>query len=156
MTYLTRYRRPLNNVFSLSREFDRWMDEAFSGRSLSGTDHSWFPVSDISETPEHLTFRLEVPGLDRDDIRIAVENNVLTVRGDKQQVTESEDETFYHSERTYGAFARSFSLPNYVDADNVQASMDNGVLTIRIARREETKAREIAIQSSAGRKEIEA
>lgn len=147
MTYLTRFRPP-DSVFSLPRELDRWMDEALGwvpvgrGENLRG----WFPATDISETPEHLTLRLEVPGLSREDIKISVENNMLTVRGEKKQETSSEDETFYRTERIYGAFERSFSLPVHIDRDEVKAQLRDGVLTIRLPRREEAKAREVAIE----------
>lgn len=157
MTLITRY-RPFDNVFSLPRDLDRWMDEAFGTMQFGRGENlrQWWPVTDVSETPDHLTLRLEVPGLDREDIKLSVENNVLTVRGEKRQETSSEDETFYRTERSYGSFERSFTLPSHFDADNVQAQMENGVLTIRVPRREEAKAREIRIESGGERKEIEA
>lgn len=157
MTYLTRY-RPLDSVFALPRQLDRWMNEALGDLQLGTAENlrTWFPATDVSETPEHLTLRLEVPGLSRDDIKLSVEGNTLTVRGEKRQETTAENENFYRSERSYGAFERSFALPSHVDADTVKASMENGVLTIRFPRREEAKAREIRIEGSSRRKEIEA
>lgn len=157
MTFLTRY-RPIDGLFSLPRDLDRWMDEALGSAQWNRGENirQWFPVTDVSETPEHLTLRLEVPGLSQDDIRVSVENNMLTVRGEKKQETSREDETFYRTERSYGMFERSFALPSHVDQDAVNASMENGVLTIRLPRREEAKAREIRIEGSGERKEIEA
>lgn len=157
MTYLTRY-RPLANGFTLPRELDRWMDEALGNLQWSRGENvrQWFPVTDVSETPENLTLRLEVPGLSREDLKISVENNMLTVRGEKKQETSSEDETFYRTERSYGTFERSFSLPSHFDHDGVKATMKDGVLTIRIPRREEAKAREIAIEGGGEKKKIEA
>jgi HSP20 family protein len=153
MTYVTRY-RPFNGVFSLPRELDRVMESAFGPWDRGENLRQWFPVADISETPEALTLRLEVPGLSRDRIRISVENNTLTVRGEKIQETSSENETFHRTERSFGAFERSFALPPYVDADSVKASLADGVLNVVLPRREEAKAREIAIESG-GRKKIE-
>lgn len=157
MTFLTRY-RPFNDVFSVSRDLDRMMDEALGtmqwGRGE--TLRQWFPLTDVSETPEHLTLRLEVPGLAREELKISVENNVLTIRGEKKQETSREDETFYRTERSYGSFERSFSLPSHVDPDDVSANLENGVLTVRVPRREEAKAREIRIEGGGERKEIEA
>lgn len=157
MTYLTRY-RPLDSVFSLPRELDRWMDEALGGVQYARGENlrTWFPLTDVSETPEHLTLRLEVPGLSREDVKISVENNTLTVRGEKKQETSSEDENFFRAERTYGAFERSFSLPTHVNSDDVKASLQDGILTIRFPRREEAKAREIAIEGNGKEKRIQA
>lgn len=109
----------------------------------------------ISETPESLTLQLEVPGLTRDQIKISVENNTLSVRGEKVQETSSEDESFHRTERSFGAFERSFALPPHVDTDQVKASLNAGVLAITLPRREEAKAREITIEGG-GKKRIEA
>lgn len=157
MTYLTR-QRSLNNLWNLPRELDRMMDETFGNLQFGRGENlrQWFPVTDISETPEQLTLKLEVPGMERDDLKISVENNTLTVRGEKAQDTSSEDETFYRAERSYGTFERTFSLPSHVDHENVKASLENGVLTIDFPRREEARAREISIEGGSERKEIEA
>lgn len=155
MTYLTRY-RPWSDVLSFPREVDRWMDEALNTRNwFRLAERRWFPVADVLETPDHLTLRLEVPGMSAENIKIGVENNTLTVRGEKRHETKSEDETVYRAERSYGAFERSFSLPGYVNNEDVSAKLENGVLTIRLSRREEAKSREIAIESGNSAKEIE-
>ena len=149
MTYLTRM-RPVNGVDPF-RELDRWIDQTL-GEALGGSQwrgetlRQWFPLTDVSETPEHLTLRLEVPGMAREDVKIAVENQTLTVRGEKKQETTRENETVYRTERSYGAFERSFTLPGHFDQEQVRASLADGVLTIRIPRREEAKAREVAIE----------
>jgi HSP20 family protein len=154
MTFLTRY-RPLDGM-TLPRELDRWMDETLGSLAWGRGENlrSWFPVTDVSETPENLILRLEVPGLSRDQIRISVENNVLAVRGEKQQESTSEQESFYRTERSYGSFERSFALPAHADANRVRATLENGVLTIELPRREETRPREIPIEG--GSKKIEA
>ena len=154
MTYLTRY-RPINGLFSLPREIDRMMEESLGPWGRGENLRQWFPVTDISETPESLTLRLEVPGLTRDQIKITVENNTLSVRGEKVQETSSEDESFHRTERSFGAFERSFALPPYADTDQVKASLNDGVLAISLPRREEAKAREISIEGG-GKKRIEA
>lgn len=147
MNGLTRY-RPLNTLFPISRDLGRLMDDVFGSWDLGENLRQWLPATDVSETPDAVTLRLEVPGLNRDQIKIAVENNMLTVRGEKRQETSSEDETFRRTERSFGSFERSFSLPPYVDSDNVQATLQDGVLSITLPRREETKAREIPIEST--------
>jgi HSP20 family protein len=139
----------------MPRDLGRLMDDVFGGSWEGGENlRQWLPATDVSETPEAVTLRLEVPGLSRDQIRIAVENNTLTVRGEKTQETSSENETFRRTERSFGSFERSFSLPAYVDTDNVQASMQDGVLSVTLPRREETKAREIQIEGG-NRKQVE-
>jgi HSP20 family protein len=154
MNNVTRY-RPLNSVFAMPRDLSRLMDDVFGGTWEIGENlRQWLPATDVSETPEAVTLRLEVPGLTRDQIRIAVENNTLTVRGEKTQETSSENETFRRTERSFGSFERSFSLPAYVDTDNVQASLQDGVLSVTLPRREETKAREIQIEGG-NRKQVE-
>jgi HSP20 family protein len=153
MTDVTRY-RPLNNVFAIPRDLSRLMDDVFGGWELGENLRQWLPATDVSETPEAVTLRLEVPGLTRDQIKIAVENNVLSVRGEKTQETSSENEKFRRTERSFGSFERSFSLPAYVDTDHVQASLQDGILSITLPRREETKAREVRIEGG-NRKQIE-
>jgi HSP20 family protein len=153
MTRITRF-RPLDGFVTLPRELDRWVDEALSGWNRGENLRSWFPVTDVSETPEHLILRLEVPGMSREDIKISVENHVLTVRGEKRQESAQENESWYRTERSYGSFERSFSLPTHVDPDNVRASLESGVLTVRLPRREEARPREIAIEGREGSKQI--
>ena len=155
MTYVTRY-RPLNNIFGLSRDLDRMVDEAIGSWGRGENLRQWLPDTDVSETPEALTLRLEVPGLSRDQLKLSVENNMLTVRGEKTQETSSEDETFHRTERSFGAFERSFALPPYVDTEDVKASLEDGVLVIMLPRREESKAREISIEGDGQKKHIEA
>jgi HSP20 family protein len=154
MSHLTRYRP--SGIFSVPRELDRFMEEALGSWGRGENLHEWFPVTDVSETPESLTLRLEVPGLSRDQLKISVENNTLTVRGEKKQETSSEDETFHRTERSFGAFERSFTLPPYVDTDTVKASLHDGVLAVTLPRREEAKAREISIEGDGQKKRIEA
>lgn len=153
MNDVIRY-RPLNNVFAMPRDLGRLMDDVFGGWEPGENLRPWLPATDVSETPEAVTLRLEVPGLTRDQIKIAVENTVLTVRGEKRQETSSENEKFRRTERSFGSFERSFSLPAYVDSGDVRASLQDGVLSITLPRREETKAREIRIEGGS-RKQIE-
>lgn len=147
MLQLTRT-RPGDGLLALPRQLDRWMNEALGDLRLGSGEnlHAWFPATDVSETPEQLIIRLEVPGLARDDIQLSVENNMLTVRGEKRQETATEGENFYRCERAYGSFERSFALPSHVDPEHVKASLEDGVLTIRLPRHEEARARAIEIE----------
>lgn len=147
MTFVTHY-RPGNDAFSFVRDFDRLVNETLG--QLSGREEGarrWTPAADVSETTEALKLRLEVPGLSNEEVNIWVENKVLTIRGEKAEETRQENEKFHRSERVYGSFERSFTLPTHVDAENVKASLRNGVLTVKMPRLPEAKAREIAIES---------
>ena len=98
MTYLTRT-RPYDGILALPRQLDRWMSEAFGDLQLGSAENlrTWFPATDVSETPEELTLRLELPGLSRDDVELSIERNTLTVRGEKRQESTTGDENFYRS-----------------------------------------------------------
>jgi HSP20 family protein len=105
---------------------------------------------DIFETDSHdLVVRAELPGMSRDDIEVSVENSTLILKGDKKFDPEVKEEHYRRIERTYGAFQRSFTLPNTVDASKVSADYRHGVLTVRLPFREEAKPRTIAVDVSA-------
>jgi HSP20 family protein len=105
------------------------------------------PAVNIEETPEQLTLTAELPGMKQEDINIELENNVLTISGEKfDERTEEDAERRYHLwERKYGSFQRSFTLPRTVMADGISASFDSGVLTVHMPKIEEAKGRRIAI-----------
>ena len=111
---------------------------------------SWVPPVDIYETENHdLVVRAELPGLNREDIEVTVENNTLTLKGTKSLPTEVKEEQFRRVERRYGSFARSFTLPNTVDASKVSADYKNGVLTVKLPFREEARPRTINVEVAA-------
>ena len=100
---------------------------------------------DVAETADALTLYAELPGLSREDVDITLENNVLTVRGERKFEKDVKEESFHRIERAYGAFSRSFTLPTNVKNDGVEATFKDGVLTVRIPKAEEAKSRKIAI-----------
>jgi HSP20 family protein len=111
---------------------------------------TWVPPVDIYQTDEHaLVLKAEVPDMSREDIDITVEDFVLTIKGEKKFGTDVKEEQFHHVERRYGAFSRSFSLPQTVDAGKVSAEYRNGVLTVRLPLREEAKPRQIKVDVAA-------
>lgn len=125
----------------------RW--DPFRDFGVAAT-HAWTPAVDIYQTGEHeLVLKAELPDLAREDIDITVENFVLTIKGEKKSVAEVKEEQYHHVERRYGAFSRSFSLPQTVDAGKVAADYKNGVLTIRLPLREEAKPRQIKVEVAA-------
>ena len=114
------------------------------------TAHTWVPPVDIYQTNDHeLVLKAELPDMSREDIDITVENFVMTIKGEKKFAGDVKDEQVHHAERLYGAFSRTFSLPQTVDASKVAAEYKNGVLTVRIPLREEAKPRQIKVDVAA-------
>ena len=111
---------------------------------------AWMPPVDIYSTGEHeLVIKAEIPGMAKEDIDITVENFTLTIRGEKKVEQTVKDDQLHRVERSYGAFTRSFALPHTVDSHNVQADYKDGVLTIRLPKREEAKPRQIKVNVAA-------
>ena len=112
--------------------------------------NTWIPAVDIYQSSEHeLVLKAELPDMSRDDIDITVENGTLTLKGEKRFADEVKQDQFHHVERRYGAFNRSFSLPQTVDVGKVAAEYKNGVLTIRLPLREDAKPRQIKVDVAA-------
>jgi len=114
------------------------------------TTDTWVPPVDIYQTgDQELVLKAELPDMAREDIDITVENFVLTIKGEKKFAGDVKGEQFHHTERRYGAFSRSFSLPQTVDAGKVSAEYKNGVLSVRLPLREEAKPRQIKVDVAA-------
>lgn len=112
---------------------------------------AWNPSVDIYENKEHIVLEAELPGMNRDDFELSVENNVITLRGERQFEKKDDSDNYHRVERSYGSFTRSFTLPQTVSADGATAEYRNGVLRVTLPKREETKARRIKISGeSAG------
>jgi HSP20 family protein len=129
-------------------------------RDLSGNENndvlttaSFVPAVDIYEDEHKVVLKLEVPGIKQEDLDVRVENNTLTVRGERKLDKEEKEENFHRVERRYGSFSRSFTLPNTVNTEDIQADYEQGVLKIRLAKRAEAKPKQIKI--SVGQKAIE-
>jgi HSP20 family protein len=106
------------------------------------------PAVSVSEAKDELLLTAELPGLTEDDITVELENNVLTVSGEKNEVREEDDEErkYHVYERSYGSFSRSFTLPRTVDGQNIVATFDHGILTVKLPKVAEAKGRKIEIQ----------
>jgi HSP20 family protein len=151
---ITRY-TVRNPVFSALPDFeavsDRFArffeDSPVSARTNGG---SWTPAVNVEETQDELVLSAELPGLSEDAISIQLENNVLTISGEKtEERTEGEEERRYHLwERRHGAFQRSFKLPRTVKADGIRADYENGILRVRLPKQEEAKGRTITIEKA--------
>jgi HSP20 family protein len=125
--------------------FFRLVDSIFNTDAQGEETRAWVPPVDIQETGDAYLFHAELPGLSKDDIQITLENNVLRVNGERKMEKDVKKDTYHRVERTYGTFTRTFTLPTQVDADKVQASFENGVLTISVPKAEQAKPHRISI-----------
>ena len=108
---------------------------------------AWNPSVDIFENKDHIVLEAELPGMKQDDFELTVENNVITLRGERQFEKKEESDNYHRVERSYGSFTRSFTLPQTVSAEGATAEYSNGVLRVTLPKREETKARRIQINN---------
>ena len=141
---------PFSEMSLLQNQVNRLFDSALHGWSgeANGTSH-WTPAADIYETTDEFVVTLDLPGVDPKMVDLSVENNVLTIRGERQFDDKENKESFHRIERSYGAFARSFTLSTFVDADKIRASYKNGVLNITLPKAETVKPKRIQIAGSA-------
>jgi HSP20 family protein len=127
----------------------RLMNSMFSSQPLGGNggsgDSTWLPAVDIHETEDSLVLSFDLPGMKEDDIQIELDENVLTVSGQRDRQDERKDDSYYRYERRFGAFSRSVALPAGVNDESVDASYENGVLEIRVRKPEEYKPKRIQI-----------
>lgn len=133
------------------RRINQVLDAAFTGWPFAGESpdlvtSAWVPATDIFEDGEGIKISIELPGLRPDDVKLTIENDTLTIRGEKKQVAEEKTTKVHRYERTYGSFERSFTLPSTVDTERVVAKFENGVLTVTLPKAERAKPREIAVR----------
>src|SRR3954471_4934282 len=147
---ISRYREPAG-FFGLQR-LNRILDEAFAGSGFPEQGNiitsTLFAPTDLSEDSGALQISMELPGVQPDDVRLSLENNILTIRGEKRQELDENNERVHRFERIYGVFERTFALPNTVDPDKIEARFENGVLLVRIPKAERARPREIPVNSS--------
>jgi len=117
---------------------------------------AWSPTVDIYENKDQIVLEAELPGMNREDFDLTVENNVITLRGERRFEKKDEADNYHRVERAYGAFTRSFTLPQTVSGEGASAEYQNGVLRVTLPKREEAKARRIEISGEGKRKTIEA
>jgi HSP20 family protein len=148
--FVTPTRRPLDSMTSL-RRLNSVLDEAFNSWPFQSNENgaltsSWLPACDVFEDKDAVKIVAEVPGVRPEDVKISLENNILTVRGEKKQQAEETSERVHRYERTYGTFERAFSLPTSVDPDRIAATYANGILTVSIPKAERARPREIPVK----------
>ena len=136
---------PFRELSSLQTEMNRLFNAAFDTPGGNGGRRRWMPAMDLVETDEHFVLRADLPGMTESDVNIELEDNVLTVSGERKAEHEEKGEGFYRVERAFGSFSRALTLPKGIDAEAVNASFSNGVLEVRIPKPEERKPRRITI-----------
>jgi HSP20 family protein len=145
---------PFRDLVTIQDRMNRIFDDAFRGAGRKGTEDdwalggNWAPPVDIYEHDGNLVLKAELPGIDSKDVDVRVENNVLTLRGERRFDQEVERESCHRVERAYGSFSRSFTLPNIVDTASIKAEFKDGVLRVTMPKREEAKPKQIQIQIS--------
>lgn len=134
-----------NELGGIQQEMNRLFDEFFGESHQELVEGTWLPAVDVSETGAEIVVKAELPGMSKDDIELNLQDNVLTVKGEKKQEKKEEKENYHRVERSYGSFSRSFTLPADVDQENVQANFKDGVLMITLPKVEEAKQKKIKI-----------
>ena len=138
-----------SDFFGIQREINRVFDNFFrGGMQDDGTLglSMWTPAVDIAEHENDYVVNIELPGVNKDDVKITLESNILTIRGEKKQEKESKDQNLHRVERSYGAFQRSFTLPTTVKNDRIDASFKDGILTVTLPKAEEAKPKQIEVK----------
>ena len=141
---------PFHNLASVQSRMNRIFDDAFRGAPDASADDwalggNWAPAVDIFEHEGQIVLKAELPGIDPKDVDIRIENNVLSLRGERKFQSEVKRESCHRVERAYGTFSRSFTLPSVVDTENIKADYKDGVLQVTLPKKEEAKPRQISI-----------
>ncbi len=146
MTVITRW-DPFHEFSTLQDRMNRLFRNSYGseGQQEALTTSTFAPLVDVYEDEHHIQLKIEVPGIEEKDIDVRIENNTLTVHGERKFEKEEKEENFRRVERQYGSFTRSFTLPNTVDPEQVQANYDKGVLKISLSKKAESKPKQIKV-----------
>src|SRR6266436_1771113 len=144
MTVLTRW-DPFREFSTLQDRMNRLFQQSYGDREEALTTSTFAPAVDVYEDEHNVTLKIEVPGIDEKDIDVRIENNTLTVHGERKIEKEEKEENYRRVERQYGGFTRTFNLPTTVDAEKVSAHYDKGVLKIALPKKAEAKPKQIKV-----------
>jgi len=136
----------MRELTSLQGEMNRLFNTFFDDNG--GSTRRWAPPMDLADAGDHLVLKADLPGLSEEDVRIEVQDRLLTVSGERKAEHEENREGYYRMERAFGSFSRSVTLPDGVDAGKIDASFDKGVLTIEVPKVEQVKPRKIEIKAA--------
>jgi len=134
---------------TMQKRMNRLFNDFFSGREGDGDElmpGAWNPAVDVVEHDDSFVIEAELPGMNKDDIKISVTNDVLTIRGEKKIEKEDKKKNYHRTERSYGSFSRTFALPGNVKAEKVDAEFNNGILTVTVPKSEEAKPKQIDVK----------
>jgi HSP20 family protein len=134
---------------NMQREINRMFDKFFHGGTVDDGSFGtslWTPAVDVAEHDDAYQVKVEIPGVSKDDVKITMQDNILTIRGEKKQEKESKRSNSHRVERSYGSFQRSFTLPTSVKHDKIEASYKDGILTIAVPKAEEAKPKQIEVK----------
>jgi HSP20 family protein len=137
------------DVLSMQREINRMFDSFFREGTTNGVDlfpSAWVPAADLLEHDDKCILRMDLPGLDRHDVKITLQDSVLTIRGEKKQEKETQDAHAHRLERSSGSFQRSFTLPSGVRNDGVEATFKDGILTVTLPKREDARQQKVDVK----------
>ena len=138
--------RVLTDIERIDRHMNSWLNDLWSGEEFDRTLQDWNPSVDVLENDDAYVFSAELPGLKKEDVKITLKENLLTISGEKKFEKEQKDKNYFRMERNYGKFNRSFSLPTNVRAGDISADFSDGVLKITLPKAEEAKPKEISIK----------
>src|SRR5579863_5254851 len=149
---MTRW-EPFRGLNTLQEQVNRLFDDSFARTHSSHAElASWAPAVDIFETENELVVKADLPDVQEKDIDVRVENNTLTIHGERKFENDVHQDNYLRVERAYGTFTRSFSLPNTVNTEGIRAEYQNGALSVRMPKREKSKPKQIKIGVSANGK----
>jgi HSP20 family protein len=134
-----------HGLSGLQEQVNRLFDTSFAGRGDNSALTTWAPAVDIYETENELVVKSDLPDVDEKDLDVRIENNTLTIRGERKFEKKVAEENYLRVERTYGSFSRSFSLPSTVNSEAIKAEYKNGVLTVELPKRAESKPKQIKV-----------
>ena len=138
---------PFRDLITIREKMNRLFEEVVTsrGEEKDMMSSSWSPSVDIFETENELVLTAEIPGIDEKDIEIKLEDNTLTLKGERKFEKETKEENYHRIERAYGSFYRSFTLPPYIDQDKISAEHQNGILKVIMPKQPELKPRNVKI-----------
>jgi HSP20 family protein len=145
MRGMNRWEQPLRGATTLQDQINRMFSEGVGHAGEESNLTAWAPAVDIYETENELVIKADLPDVNPQNLDIRVENNILTIRGERKFESKVKEDNYLRVERAYGSFSRSFSLANSVKTDDIQADYQNGVLTLRLPKREEAKPKQIKV-----------
>jgi HSP20 family protein len=136
---------PFRDMLNLRADMDKIFKSFFSGFPEEREGY-WAPIIDIEEDKDNIIVKVEIPGMKKDDMKVAVHGKILSVSGERKQESEVRDKTYHRIERAYGKFSRAITLPSEVDADKIKASYKDGLLRINLPKLESVKPRQIDVE----------